>query len=129
MAFTLPVFKGIMKISINDAAMTAITGGFESSALGESYRYDSDEHDQLNLIGATAMGAALPYRCLRISDGVEDYVMHTTAQLQQVLADGAVRKLMILQTAKAGRDNTDAAVDEATAQAAADVAIGSIQAV
>ena len=126
MAYTLQTFKATLHIEINQAAQDAIIAGFDSSALGAPYRYESDQFDQLNLIGAAQLGIGITYRCVRLADGVEDYFAHTNAQLQQVLADGATRKLSLLQQAKAGRDSVDAAADETAARVAADAAIAAI---
>lgn len=83
---------------INTACAAEITGGFASSALGSVHTYDSDETDQLNLIGAVGMGADLPYKCADVT-GTKAFRLHTSTQLRQVLADGAMVKLAALEKA------------------------------
>jgi|GEM_PF-2126231 len=81
---------------LSQACTAAIRSGFASSALGTEHRYQSDRDDQLNLIGAAQAGTDMPFKCAD-SQGVWAYRMHATAQLQQVLADGAAVKLGHLQ--------------------------------
>lgn len=83
-----------------------ITSGFSSAALGSDHWYDSEEVDQLNLIGATTTtspsiqdpnGTSIYYACRQLSNGQKTYTLHTHEQLRQVLSDGAIFKLAMLQ--------------------------------
>ncbi|HXG27832.1 MAG TPA: hypothetical protein VNJ47_03170 [Nevskiales bacterium] len=91
------------------ACRAEIVGGFESSVLGSAHRYDSAETDQLNLIGAAALGVDLQYRCTDVATGVKQHRLHTHAQIAQVLADGAAIKMTLLQTLAAKRAQVEAA--------------------
>jgi len=91
------------KISeINTLCGKAIISGFTSSALGSAHTYQSEQTDQLNLVGAVTAGTDDYFKC-----GVTDangnitwnYELHTIAQLHQVLADGKVYKLALLEKA------------------------------
>jgi len=91
------------KISeINTLCGKAITSGFTSSALGSAHTYQSEQTDQINLMGVVLAGQDSLFKC-----GVKDdkgniiwsYKQHTIAQLQQVLADGKVHKQGLLQKA------------------------------
>ncbi|EKD22678.1 MAG: hypothetical protein ACD_84C00013G0004 [uncultured bacterium] len=93
---------------LSEACQADIMAGFNSMALGTLHRYDSHEEDQLNLIGTVTKTAPTPaaldgtsylYASREIINGVEQpktYLMHTHAQLRQVLDDGATYKLMEL---------------------------------
>ena len=83
---------------INAACAAAITAGFTSSALGAPHTYQSQLEDQLNLVGAAAMGVTVSYRCTDVN-GVYAARPHTAAQIKQVLADGAQVKLNMLAQA------------------------------
>jgi len=99
---TLDELKASKTNEINSACEKAITSGFPSSALGTPHTYQSEQTDQLNLIGVVTAGQDDYFKC-----GVEDtsgnvtwnYEMHTIAQLQQVLVDGKVHKQALLQKA------------------------------
>lgn len=85
-----------------------ITAGFISSALGSTYMYDSEDVDQINLIGATTTvgptaanpdGTSMWYAVRPVVDGITEaktYMLHTYAQLRQVMDDGANYKLGLL---------------------------------
>lgn len=103
---------------INAACRVAIVGGFSSSALGGPHFYDSEEVDQINLIGAVALGVDLPYRCADAA-GVKQFRPHTAAQLRWVAQDGAAVKLAALQQAAALRDQVTHATTVAEVDAIA----------
>jgi hypothetical protein len=86
--------------AINTACAAAITGGFTSSALGALHTYDSEETDQINLIGAVSLGIDMPYKCADAA-GIKAFRLHTAAQLKQVAIDGATVKLAALEKASA----------------------------
>ena len=87
-----------------------ITSGFESSTLGTPHIYDSEEVDQLNLIGAytTVLGIpsedpegySIPYACRPIIDGViqpKVYKPHSRNAFARAMVDGSQVKLAKLQ--------------------------------
>ncbi len=94
--------------ALSDACQVQITSGFESSALGYTCIYDSEEVDQLNLIGSVSTisptpdspaGYTTPYAVRPVVNGVpqaKEYTVHTYAQLRQVMTDGAQFKLQCL---------------------------------
>lgn len=92
--------KTSKKDEINKACELEITSGFTSSALGEENFYQSEEVDQLNLIGVVSGGVDDYFKCaLATTPTVFEYKLHTIAQLKQVLNDGKVKKLQLLQKA------------------------------
>lgn len=80
---------------VGAACASAITGGFQSSALGKVYTYPSTQNDQANL-NANVVSSLLPslpanWTTLQIcgdANGKWGYVPHTASQIQQVGADG-----------------------------------------
>lgn len=89
------------------ACERAIIGGFLSSALGSSHVYDSEEVDQINLLGAVAAASPTPdqpqgfsiyYACRDVQTGIKSYAEHSYVQLRTVLNDGSLFKLYHLQT-------------------------------
>ncbi|MGA7934721.1 MAG: hypothetical protein WCA35_14345 [Kovacikia sp.] len=76
---------------LNLICTQTIRSGFGSLALGSLHRYSSELEDQINLLGATALGAALYYVCSD-SEGVKMARFHTQAQLLQVYQDGVTMK-------------------------------------
>ncbi len=80
---------------VGAACAAAITGGFQSSALGKAYTYPSTQNDQANL-NANVVSSLLPglpanWTTLQIcgdADGKWGYMPHTAAQIQQVGTDG-----------------------------------------
>jgi len=100
LALTLVELKASKTSEINSACSKAITSGFTSSALGTPHTYQSEQTDQLNLIGVVTAGQDDYFKC-----GITDvngnvtwnYALHTIAQLQQVLVDGKAHKQTLLQ--------------------------------
>jgi hypothetical protein len=87
---------------LSAACQTAITGGFVSIALGDPYIYDSQQEDQINLLGSVSTtspttenpnGTSQYYACRNPETDVKDYLLHTHAQLRMVMDDGADFKL------------------------------------
>lgn len=108
---TLEQVKQAKEEEINYACEAAIIGGFESSALGEPYTYDSDIEDQINLIGAViaaGSGLSIEYKCYD-NQGVKSWVEHTPIQMQQVYMDGLVYKVTQLKKATILKDMIKAA--------------------
>ena len=95
--------------SLSTACEVAIESGFISEALGTEHTYQSERDDQLNLIGASAAGVDMPYKCADVNSAWA-YRQHTAAQLKQVLADGAAVKLSHLQKFGQLRDQVEAIV-------------------
>lgn len=96
-------------IEINQACEAVITGGFISSALGESFQYSSQWDDQLNLTGAVLRGFDMPYAC-RDEQGVKAFRLHTFEQLRQVGDDFTLFKLQLLQYANELKQQLDQAL-------------------
>ncbi|NCN11276.1 MAG: DUF4376 domain-containing protein [Leptospira sp.] len=90
--------KESLSAKANQICSHKIVSGFTSNALGSIHSYDSDRDDQLNLIGSVSQGTDVYYMC-KNSDDVAEYRPHTAEQIKQVLADGAQRKLFLLQRA------------------------------
>ena len=108
-------------IDLSNSCEKAIIGGFISNALGADHLYDSEEVDQINLIGAvtsTAPTVAEPngyssyYACRDVSTGIKSYIEHSHFVLRQVMADGALFKLNLLQRFHMFRSQVEGAVDE-----------------
>jgi len=99
---TLEETKNFKINEINAACAKEIINGFRSDALGNTRVYQSEQLDQLNLIGVVTAGQDDYFKC-----GVEDangsvtwnYESHTIEQLRQVLADGKTHKQSLLQKA------------------------------
>ncbi|KEZ78301.1 XkdW family protein [Salinisphaera hydrothermalis] len=81
------------------ACEAAITGGFESNALGTTHHYPSSATDQVNLMGRVTKsllptfpsGGTVSFTCVlpaNKADSVWPRVDHTAAQIQQVGDDG-----------------------------------------
>lgn len=86
------------KISeLSSKAELEITSGFISDALGYQRIYDSELEDQINLIGSTASNSTMYYACRDPITLQKSYETHTHEQLLQVLNDGKLVKLNILQ--------------------------------
>lgn len=84
---------------VNEDVKTLIISGFTSSALGTNHMYQSDETDQLNLIGAVTSGVAQAFKCSSNDGESWQWKMHTITQLQTVLRDGASYKNQLLENA------------------------------
>lgn len=91
---------------LSNECRESIISGFTSSAIGVEMLYDSEEVDQLNLIGATTdtspdinepNGYSILYACRDIVTNIKEYRLHTHFQLRQVMRDGAEFKLQQLQ--------------------------------
>lgn len=102
--------------ALSDACQGIITSGFQSSALGYPCIYDSQDVDQINIIGSvTAIsptpdspaGYSMYYANRPIVNGVTQpkvYTIHTYAQLRQAMTDGAQYKLSCLIKFNTKRD-------------------------
>jgi len=118
---------------LSQQAGADVVKGFRSSALGAPYIYDSAPEDQLNLIGMvtqlretyeTAKANAIlnnqpapaepsDYFSTRTNPGdiQKTYHLHTLSQLAQVMDDGKIFKLQVLQTFNIKKDQVLACVD------------------
>ena len=111
----------LSKISeINNACSKQIISGFTSTALDTAtpttYHYQSEQTDQLNLIGLVSGGVDDVLKCSK-DDGngnptTWNYELHTIAQLTQVLNDGKAYKISLLTKAA----NLKAQVEAAATQ-------------
>lgn len=87
---------------LSNAAGALIVNGFQSDAGGLHTGlkwYDSQQEDQLNLIGSASSidaGESTIYFYRDTVGGTKIYVPHTRAQMKKVLQDGRDRKLAIL---------------------------------
>lgn len=107
-------FKVGLHQRINELSEELIISGFESSALGEPYIYNSDVESQLNIIGNVQKGGTVKHRCTNKQTGIKDRIDHTEAQMLQVFNDGYIRKTTILQKStdfKRILDNLDLSID------------------
>lgn len=97
-AVRLTCYKTTKIAEFSAICKAEIEGGFVSSALGSPYWYKSEIEDQLNLVGAVAAHSDLQFPC-RVGSITADkqYVLHTAAQLQMVIADGITLKLSTMQ--------------------------------
>lgn len=99
----LAIAKTKKIFEIDNDCKKAIISGFESSALGSSYRYDSTLEDQTNLIGAASLNVDIDYACYD-TNNIKAFRPHTVAQLKQVLIDGLQVKLQCLVKARELKD-------------------------
>ncbi|HEX9842410.1 MAG TPA: hypothetical protein VGC20_06650 [bacterium] len=109
--------KATRRAALSADCNAAITGGFESDALGSAHRYDSDLEAQVNLVGAASLGAAVDYTCTEVATGTKGSVTHTAAQIKQVLKDGAAIKIALLAQYRARVADVEAAETEAEVEA------------
>lgn len=82
---------------LSEACREDLLDGFQSSAIGSSLWYDSSAEDQGNLVGAVTADEVDYYPCRAAKGNPKTYVMHTAAELLQVLRDGKAVKLMAMQ--------------------------------
>lgn len=90
-ALYLQDYKDELIKAINAKCELEIISGFPSLALGDEHIYQSDEKDQLNLVGRVTTNKDGLFKC-RVKQEDEsvvwDWKPHTSAQLQTVLQDG-----------------------------------------
>lgn len=108
---------------LSDECEKAIIGGFESNALGSPYIYDSEQVDQINLLGAVSAtvpteeapnGHSMYYACRDPITHIKDYQLHTHEQIKYVMITGAQFKLSKLQHFHALRTLVNAQTDHTT---------------
>lgn len=113
-AAILDDYKKAKIAEFSGLARNEIIAGFASSALGSVHWYDSDETDQLNLIGAVTAGTDMMYSCrVGNASAPKEYKQHTHAQLLTVINDGKDIKLGILQNFNTKKGQILAAADKA----------------
>lgn len=98
----IKIAKENKTLSISNDCANEIISGFSSDALGTTHIYQSEQIDQLNLIGAVAGGTDDYFKAgTKDADDVitYEYKMHTAVQLLQVLNDGKAYKQTLLQKA------------------------------
>lgn len=88
--------KNLKILELRKLCERDIINGFQSSALGEPYYYQSGRDDQLNLIGVVTAGEDTLYKC-SLDGTLWEYKIHTITQLKQVLKDGKAIKSNLLQ--------------------------------
>ena len=99
-AVDIEQLKSMKSEGFSSECEVTILAGFPSSALGSAHWYDSDIHDQINILGATLAansGQNVPYKCLNEASGEKTFVVHTPQQMMQVFGDGVTYKLTQLQ--------------------------------
>ncbi len=84
---------------INKDCKKAIISGFKSSAKEIEYKYESDEVDQLNLIGAATTGVRQNIKCSSDNGATWQWIDHLSSEIKQVLKDGAISKATYLKKA------------------------------
>lgn len=92
--------------AMSEACGAEIVGGFTSSVLGVPKIYDTQPEDQINLLGsvaATAPDKSQYFSCRDLNTRAKTYELHTHAQLRQLLDEGALWKLSLLQKFHAKR--------------------------
>lgn len=112
--------KSSKLIELEQACENQIISGFASSALGTEHWYKSELTDQMNLIGAASIGADFPYKSgVKNANGIitYDWMIHTAAQIKQVMSDGAAYKLQLLQKLTMLKANAEAAIDQSALDA------------
>lgn len=122
-ALSLDEQKNAQSIIVSAACAAAITGGFQSSALGKAYTYPSGVTDQANL-SANVLSSMYPgllanWTTLHLcadSKGVWDYRPHTAAQIQQVGSDGKAAIMACLTKNATLQAQIKAAPDVASVQ-------------
>jgi hypothetical protein len=85
------------KNELNQICELKIISGFISNALGSDFLYDSDVVDQLNILGAVALGTDVGYKCLDLTSGIKNFYTHTNEQMKKVLGDGAIIKIGLIE--------------------------------
>lgn len=115
-----PQLKSDTREAINTACRNQIISGFESSALGTPHQYPFEEEDQSNLMStfmlAKELNVSKVFKCWD-SAGVDDYRLHTVAQLQQVGQDAETHKMTALIKARTLKAQIDAATTAAEVEA------------
>jgi hypothetical protein len=127
-------FQRIISLQIaamSQACQQQIISGFTCDVFGNGpYEYDSEDVDQINLLGSVAIaqptpsnpaGMSVQYAARRYIDGVPEqpkqYYLHTYEQIRGVMVNGGLWKLGLLLKFNTKRVYLLACTDEATALA------------
>ena len=119
--FSIEEIKSQKINEINTLCSGQIISGFTSIALDTAtpttYHYQSEQIDQLNLIGLVSGGVDDVLKCSK-DDGngnptTWNYELHTIAQLTQVLNDGKAYKISLLTKAADLKVQVEAAATQA----------------
>lgn len=113
-------FKGEKTEEINSDCKKKIISGFPSSALNSIHLYESEEEDQINLVGMKDRGVDLPLKCSADNGLTWEWKPHTPAQLKTVFDDGVDFKLTQLQKCASLKAQINA-IDPASQTAIADI--------
>ncbi len=84
--------KNIKIQEINQACKKAIISGFKSLAKEIEYKYESDEVDQLNLIGAVTTGVRQNIKCSSDNGVTWQWIDHLSSEVKDVFDDGVNHK-------------------------------------
>ena len=106
-------YKANKILELTESFNTDLNAGFTSNSLGADHRYDSEQHNRENLIGAVAAGVDQPYTCDDLLSNPDSKIqrMHTAAQLKQVLVDGAAYKQTLIAKLRLLRTQVADAID------------------
>lgn len=116
-AAQLQAAKTTQRAIVNASCVAAMTGGFQSSALGSAYTYPSTMTDQHNLSGSV-LASLLPNLSstwttsfwVMDSTSAWSFAPHTAAQIQQAGLDGKAW----ITTCQQKKTSLDAQIDAAT---------------
>lgn len=106
----LKELKATKTNEVNKSVKAFIIAGFDSSALGPSHKYQSDETDQLNLIGVVSGGIGQKFKCSADGGKTWEWKFHSAEQLKEVLKDGADTKTQLLENATVLKNSIATAV-------------------
>lgn len=121
--------KAIAVARLNGVAAWRIVGGITVTAAGAAYRYDTDAHDQVNMLGLLSDGLQqYDYPCAD-AQGQKADRHHTAAQLKMVKDAFVVFKGEVLKRCRAAKNAVGAATDAEEVQSALDDGVSSIDSV
>lgn len=113
---TLDKAKEILIEKVNKLCYEKIINGYTSDALGENYIYQSKEIDQfntfVNMYDSMSSNTPVLQRCVRLSNGVDEFVLHTPEQIQQVFKEGKNYILNLLQRCKTLKNMVESSTSE-----------------
>lgn len=80
--------KQRVSVQLGHMMQANLLAGFRSSATGNEYIYIVDQHDQMNLNSAVALGIGMSIHCLDAEKGEKSlYIEHDAEQIRRVLQD------------------------------------------
>lgn len=112
---------------VNSTCESVLTSGFVSDVLGSSHRYDSEQTDQLNLIGFASMQTGGYYKCEDVATGSKTFRHHTAAQAGALLLDAGNVKMRVLQEATRLKEAAASASTVEAFTAILESALGNLQ--